>query len=185
MTDDEKYCAVINNDEKFDGVFFYAVKSTGIFCKPSCKSKIPKRKNICFFNNAKDAIIAGYRPCKRCRSDLENYNPLKEIAQKVKNIIDDKFDDSKSFNIEINKIGLSKRRIVEIFKQEFNMTLKNYINIKRMKKARMLFLETDKKIIEIAYEIGFNNLSSFYCFFKKQTGTTPNVFRKKQNKKIM
>ena len=76
--------AVCNSDENYDGLFFYAVKTTGIFCRPSCKSKIPKKENICYFTSAEDAEKAGFRPCKRCRSDLLAYEPMSEIAVEVK-----------------------------------------------------------------------------------------------------
>ena len=68
MTDQEKYQAVINNDANYDGVFFYAVKSTGIFCRPSCKSKIPNAKNLLYFDTAEEAIAAGFRPWQDQRS---------------------------------------------------------------------------------------------------------------------
>lgn len=84
MTKDEMWNAVCNSDENYDGLFFYAVKTTGIFCRPSCKSKIPKKENICYFTSAEDAEKAGFRPCKRCRSDLLAYEPMSEIAVEVK-----------------------------------------------------------------------------------------------------
>ena len=88
MTEDEMYEAVISNDGNYDGLFFYAVKSTGIFCRPSCKSKKPLRENVRFFKNAAEARAAGFRPCKRCRSDLLSYRPMEEIAGLVKRHLD-------------------------------------------------------------------------------------------------
>ena len=70
MMREEMWKAVSENDPSYDGILFYAVKSTGIYCRPSCKSKIPKRENVCFFDTAEKARAAGFRPCKRCRSDL-------------------------------------------------------------------------------------------------------------------
>ena len=84
MTEDEMYEAVITNDANYDGLFFYAVKSTGIFCRPSCRSKKPLRENVCYFSYAGEAMKAGFRPCKRCRSDLLSYHPMEEIAGMVK-----------------------------------------------------------------------------------------------------
>jgi AraC family transcriptional regulator of adaptative response / methylphosphotriester-DNA alkyltransferase methyltransferase len=89
MTGDQKWQAVLENDEHYDGLFFYGVKSTKIFCRPSCKSKPPLKKNIVYFETEKQAEQAGYRPCKRCRPDLLEYRPIKEIAEKVKLLLDE------------------------------------------------------------------------------------------------
>ena len=66
-TEDEMYAAVVASDTQFDGVFFVAVKSTGIFCRPGCTARTPLRKNVLYFKDAPDAIAAGFRACKRCR----------------------------------------------------------------------------------------------------------------------
>ena len=73
MTEPEMWEAVQRSDASYDGLFFYAVKTTGIFCRPSCKSKPPKRENLCYFASGEEARAAGFRPCKRCRSDLLEY----------------------------------------------------------------------------------------------------------------
>lgn len=84
MTSEEKWNCVIKNDISSDGKFFYAVKTTKIFCKPSCKSKTPLRNNVTFFNTKQQAINAGYRPCKRCRPDLLQFNPSDDLVIKQK-----------------------------------------------------------------------------------------------------
>lgn len=91
MTREDMWKAVADNDAAYDGIFFYAVKSTGIYCRPSCKSKRPKQENVCFFDTAAQAKAAGFRPCKRCRSDLPDYQPGREIAVKAKQLLDDSF----------------------------------------------------------------------------------------------
>ena len=170
--------AVIQNDSSYDGVFFYAVKTTGIYCRPSCKSKPPKRENLCFFLTAQEARAAGFRPCKRCRSDLLDYQPMREIAEKVKAKIDHAFAEQEKFNHELAEIGLSPRRVVEVFKAEYGVTPKAYSDSLRLKEAQRLLLDTDTKVIDIAYQIGFGSLTAFYSFFKKETGKTPNEYRK-------
>ena len=92
MTADEMYEAVINNDDNYDGLFFYVVLSTGIFCSPSCQSKKPLRENVRFFQNAGEAIEDGFRPCKRCRSDLLTYQPMKDIAETIKQHLDELYE---------------------------------------------------------------------------------------------
>src|SRR5688500_2631518 len=68
---DQMYDAVLRRDSSFDGVFFAAVRTTGIFCRPICSARTPLRKNVEFFASARDALLAGYRPCKRCHP-MEN-----------------------------------------------------------------------------------------------------------------
>lgn len=182
MTDNEKYEAVINNDASYDGIFFYAVKTTGIYCRPSCKSKPPKRNNICFYDKAEDAVKDGFRPCKRCRSDLLSYEPMKEIALQVKEMIDKLFAEVVSLNDKLGDIGISQKRMVEIFKDEYGMTPKSYTDTLRLQEAERLLKDTDNQVIDIAYSVGFSSISAFYRFFKEKKNISPNKFRK-ENKR--
>src|SRR5699024_9504338 len=87
--------AAISCDARYDGIFFYAVKTTGIFCRPSCKSRIPNKKNVSFFMNVAEAQDAGYRPCKRCRPDLESktYDPIQPVLDDTIQIIENHYDE--------------------------------------------------------------------------------------------
>ncbi|MDY0234929.1 MAG: Ada metal-binding domain-containing protein [Gudongella sp.] len=182
LTKDEMWKAVSENNINYDGMFFYAVKSTGIYCRPSCKSKVPKRTNVLFFDNANQAETAGFRPCKRCRSDILKYQPIKDIAKRTKNLIDDMFHLKYELNEEISQLGITQHRLREIFKEEYGVTLTKYISNLQLEEGKRLLVETDEKIIDIAYSIGFGSLSSFYRFFKKQTGKSPAVYRKESLK---
>ena len=83
MTDDERYTALVEKDAAYDGAFFAAVKTTGIFCRTTCTARKPKRENVCFYETIHDALSAGYRPCKICRP-LESANQIpKEIADLI------------------------------------------------------------------------------------------------------
>ena len=170
--------AVSENDDAYDGIFFYAVKSTEIYCRPSCKSKLPKRDNVGFFDTSIEAQVAGFRPCKRCRSDLCDYQPIKEIAQKVKKLIDEMWNEKHILDKQLENIGISNRRIVDIFKEEYGITLTEYIANLRLEEVKFLLKTTDDAIIDIAYSVGFGGLSSFYSFFKKRVGISPMVYRR-------
>ena len=111
MTEQEMWEAVQRSDASYDGLFFYAVKTTGIFCRPSCKSKPPKRENLCYFASGAEARAAGFRPCKRCRSDLLEYQPMREIAAEIKARLDKA--------ASLDDVGLTPRRMTDIFKQEY------------------------------------------------------------------
>ncbi len=182
MTQEKMWKAVSENDASYDGIFFYAVKSTGIYCRPSCKSKMPKRENVCFFDTAQQARAAGFRPCKRCRSDLSDYQPIKEIAEKAKRLLDDSFRKRCELNQELQHLGVSQRRMVEIFKEEYGVTLSEYVSNLRLAEIKRLLSDTDDEIINIAYSVGFGGLSSFYRFFKNGTGLSPAAYRKEHQK---
>lgn len=87
IQDMEKWQAVASCDSKYDGMFFYGVKTTGIFCRPSCKSRTPIRANVIFFDNVVNAIEAGFRSCKRCCPDKIVFEPDLELVKKVNHII--------------------------------------------------------------------------------------------------
>ncbi len=176
MTEQEMWEAVQHCDANYDGLFFYAVKTTRIFCRPSCKSKLPKRENLCYFKTAKEAEQAGFHPCKRCHSDLLDYQPMRDIAAEIK----EKIDNAGRLRPKTlsEHVGLSLRRVTDIFKHAYGMTPKEYADVLRLHTAQTLIVHTDKKIIDIAYLIGFSNLTAFNRFFKKQTGQSPTAYRK-------
>lgn len=180
MHREEKWKAVSTNDESYDGKFYYGVKSTGIFCRPSCKSKLPKEENITYFDTKDEAISAGYRPCKRCRPDLIDYQPVQELARDMKNIIDRGFLDKSNVFNELKKLGVSSKRSIEIFKEEFDLTPGEYADKLRLDEARILLFTTDIPIIEIAYELGFESISAFYTFFGKYHDISPREYRSKK-----
>ena len=175
MTEQGMWEAVKHSDASYDGLFFYAVKTTGIFCRPSCRSKLPKREHVRYFASAEQARAAGFRPCKRCRSDLLEYQPMRDIAWEVKQ----KLDAADSWK----EIGLTPRRLTDIFKQVYGMTPKEYTDARRLRAAEELLEGTEEKVIDIAYGTGFSSLSSFNRFFKKQTGKTPTEYRNSKGEK--
>ena len=138
MKEEQRWQAVITNDAAYDGAFFYAVDTTGIFCRPSCKSKRPKRDNVRFFTSALAAQQAGFRPCKRCRPDLLEYKPLDALAQKARATIDAGFAAPNMLVQQLGMLGASYQRIGEVFKQHYGTTLGEYAAQLRLNKAMAL-----------------------------------------------
>lgn len=183
MTEQEMWDAVERCDSDYDGLFFYGVKTTGIFCRPSCRSKTPKRDNVYFFANAEQARTAGFRPCKRCRSDLLEYRPMQDIAASVKKKIEQAVAAQETLAAALDAVGLTPRRLTDIFRDRYGITPKEYADSLRLKTAKRLLTDTDHKIIDIAYVSGFSSLSAFNRFFKSQTGQTPSAYRKAHQEK--
>ena len=170
MTEQEMWEAVQHSDAGYDGLFFYAVKTTGIFCRPSCRSKTPKRENLCYFASAEEAAASGFRPCKRCRSDLLTYQPMRDIATEIKARLDKA--------ASLDDVGLTPRRMTEIFKQEYGVTPKEYADSLRLRAAKEMLTGSSEKVADVAYQSGFSSLAAFNRFFKQQTGQTPIQYRK-------
>jgi AraC family transcriptional regulator of adaptative response / methylphosphotriester-DNA alkyltransferase methyltransferase len=168
MTDNERWKAVSENDKNYDGIFLYGVKTTKIFCRPSCKSKLPLKKNTVYFETKEEAEQDGYRPCKRCRPDILKYQPIEEIAEKAKLLIHAYFTERQKLARELERVGASYHRMANIFKEYFCMTPKDYYDNLRLVEAKNKLVNTDEKIINIAYDSGFQSLSAFYNLFRKK-----------------
>jgi AraC family transcriptional regulator of adaptative response / methylphosphotriester-DNA alkyltransferase methyltransferase len=176
-TDDEMWKATVDCDAGYDGKFFYAVKTVGVYCRPSCKSRTPLRRNVRYFETPREAEKAGFRPCKRCRPDLADYAPVLEIIRHTKELIDNYYHRRERLAEKMKQIGVTARHLAVIFKQEYGITPIQYSNQLRAAYAQKMLGETGASIIDIAGDIGFESLSAFYSFFRKHTGTTPKEYR--------
>jgi AraC family transcriptional regulator of adaptative response / methylphosphotriester-DNA alkyltransferase methyltransferase len=179
LNEDIKWQAVEQCSREYDGLFFYGVKTTGIFCRPSCRSREPKRGNVVFFDSASEAVSAGFRPCKRCRPDLLEYEPDDELIRKIKDIIDVHYSDRERIGIELKGLGMSSNRLSELFRIKCGLTPSKYAGKVRVAKAAELLAVSDRSITEIALLSGFQSISSFYELFRKEKGMTPQEYRKK------
>lgn len=178
LSDEQKWKAAIDCDSSYDGQFFYGVKTTGIFCRPSCKSKNPKRDHVIFFDTAKQGQTAGFRPCKRCRPDLLKFEPKVETMEGIKEIINEFYTDPKQLKEEIDGLGISKNSMIKLFQEQLGMTPVQYINKFKIEKAKELLLNSQDTILSIALQCGFGSLSTFYRFFRHLVSMSPTQYRK-------
>ncbi|WP_088227430.1 Ada metal-binding domain-containing protein [Desulfosporosinus sp. FKB] len=178
ISDDEKWRAVVNCDKNYDDIFLYGVTTTEIFCRPSCKSKIPVRTNVVFFKNATIAIEAGFRPCKRCCPD-KIVMPDLELVKEATEFFNNNFSKEINLNHFSKQLGISSNHFARLFKGQYGITPTQYITKLRVDKAIELLGQQDLNILEIAHLTGFISLSNFYKCFKEQIGLTPKELRER------
>ncbi len=154
----EKYDAVGRQDLRYEGVFITAVKTTGIFCRPSCKARKPKPENVIFYNTAQEAIQNGYRPCKLCKP-MENKG---ESPEYIKNIIKELEDNPflKIKDYDLRQRGIEPSHIRRWFKQHHNMTFHAYQRMLRINIAYSRIKKGDT-ITQSAFDSGYDSLSGF------------------------
>jgi len=179
---DSLWKAVIRCDERYDGFFYYAVKTTGIFCRPSCRSKTPKRENVEFFFSREEALRKGYKPCKRCRPDLQTstYAPNREWIQEVKKLLETEFDRPWTLQSLSKRIGISPHHLQRLFKKETGVSPKRFLERIRVQQAKRLLLSGNQNVTDICYTVGFSNPSRFYKVFREVAGCSPLEFKRRK-----
>ena len=124
------YQALVRRDSSYDGIFLVAVKTTGIFCRPTCPARKPQRVNVEFFATAQQALLAGYRPCKRCTPmDLHRRPPtwVRSILEQVDSDPAQRLTDA-----DVRALGIEPARVRRYFKEHYGMTFHAYHRARRM-----------------------------------------------------
>lgn len=170
LTDEIMYQASLDKDTSFEGVFFTAVKTTGIFCRPSCTARKPKIENVEFLKTSKECILKGYRPCKVCKP-LENLN---ETPVHIKELIDELSEDPsiKFKDYDLVKRGLEPNQIRRWFVKNHGITFQSYQRMFRINSA-FKKIQNGDSVTETAFEAGFESLSGFGDSFKSIFGVSP------------
>ncbi|MDH6357498.1 methylated-DNA--[protein]-cysteine S-methyltransferase [Parabacteroides sp. PF5-9] len=163
------YKAFLERDSSFEGVFVVGVKTTGIFCRPTCPAK-PKLENCEFFSSAGEAMQNGYRPCKVCKPLERVGNPPDGIKLLLKHLEENptvKIKDS-----DLQQMGLEPNQVRRWFLKNYKQTFHAY---QRMFRANNAFqrIQSEQNITDIAYDSGYDSLSGFGNMFKNVIGTSP------------
>jgi methylphosphotriester-DNA--protein-cysteine methyltransferase len=160
-----------NCDNSYDGKFYVCVKTTGIYCLPSCKARLPYKKNIHFVETRNEAIQEGFRGCLRCKSEF-----FPDVKPKWLNIVKDYLDTAIENKIDENdlvKLALADiSTIRRYFKNEYQLTPLAYHRRKRLQHAKDL-INNGSNYINAAYETGFESVSGFRDAFYKEFAQTP------------
>lgn len=174
---DEHWQAIIHNDSSYDDKFFYAVKTTGIFCRPSCKSRTPNKNNVRIFLNAKQALSERFRPCKRCKPNGSKL-PDEDWVTQITAYIDKHYREALTLEILADMCHGSPYHLQRTFKRMKGITPLEYIQQIRVAKAMHYLADTNLTIMEIGFTMGIPNTAHFATLFKKKTGYTPTEYRK-------
>lgn len=174
---DERWQAIVQNDSSYDDTFYYAVKTTGIFCRPSCKSRTPNRNNVRIFLNVQQALSEKFRPCKRCKPNGLRLPEEDWIAQ-ITEYIDNHYSETLTLAILANMCHGSPYHLQRTFKKMKGITPIEYIQQTRISKAMQYLTNTNHTIMEISFAVGIPNTAHFATLFKKKTGYTPTAYRK-------
>lgn len=161
------YAAVVRKDESFDGLFYTGVRTTGIFCRPSCRARKPKRENVQFFKAVKDALFAGYRACLRCKPLLSiGSHPawVKDLLSRVESR-----EGARLKDFELLQDGIDPARARRYFQEHFGMTFQAYSRTRRLSGA-LSQLRLGFDLDNTAADAGFESLSGFRDAFAKVFG---------------
>lgn len=131
LTDDERWKATVRRDRSADGTFLRAVLTTGIYCRPSCGARLPRRENVRFFDNCLAAERAGYRPCKRCRPDGQSISARHAAAIEDACRLIESSDTAPSLDVLARRADMSRFHFHRIFKLIVGVTPKVYANSRR------------------------------------------------------
>ena len=164
------YQASLEKNPQFEGVFFMGVKTTGIFCRPTCTARKPRPENVEFFQTSKDAILKGYRPCKVCKP-LENPDETPLYIQKILEEMREN-PSLKLRDYDLLQRGAEPATLRRWFQKNHGMTFHSFQRMFRLNTAFKKIQQGDN-IIEAAYESGFESLSGFNESFKSIFGASP------------
>ena len=176
------YRAHCDRDARYDGRFFTAVTSTGIFCRPVCPAVAPKPENCRFFPSAAAAITAGFRPCMRCRPESAPHSPawngVKTTVARALKLIEQGALEEHGVDQLAQRLGVGERYLRRLFAAHVGASPAAVARIRRARLARQLVADTARPLADIAFAAGFGSVRAFNAAFRRFYGAPPSAFRK-------
>lgn len=179
---EELWQAVQSRDAGFDGAFVFAVRSTGIYCRPSCPARRPRREQVIFFSLPEAAKQAGFRACRRCHPEKANAgDPQVELAQRVCRYIEAHLDDSLEEPLTLAvlgaQMGVSQYHLQRVFKRIMGITPRQYAEACRLGQLKTR-LKGGESVTSAMYNVGYGSSSRLYERAPAQLGMTPATYRR-------
>ena len=169
-TRDEMVDAFLNSDSSYDGLFYTAVRTTGVFCLPSCPARKPLPQNVEFFDSAREALLSGYRPCKRC-NPMEAPGAAPDWLRPLLDAIEQ--DPRRRWrDVDLRELGIEPARVRRHFQAKFGMTFQAYMRARRLG-AAFTEIRSGAEIDDVIFESGFESHSGFRSAFERVFGCPP------------
>ena len=174
---DRRWQAVVDRDASLDGTFVFGVSSTGIFCRPSCPAKRPRRQNVSFFDHALQAEQAGYRACLRCRPKAVDGNPQSALVRAMCRYIEQHVEDRLTLRLLAQEFRRSSFHLQRTFKSVLGVSPKAYIDACRLRQVKQN-LQAGHSVTTALYAAGYGSSSRLYERTATQLGMTPEKYRR-------
>ena len=169
-------------DPRFDGVFFVAITSTRIYCRPICPSRLARPERRRFFLSAAAAEGAGFRPCRRCRPELARGRAPVDAVARLAGQAADRIAagalNGRSVKVLAAQLGVSDRQLRRALHRELGAAPRDLAQAQRLSHATRLLTETTMPVIQVAYASGFQSLRRFNAAFRERYGTSPSAIRR-------
>jgi len=181
--DDGSYWqAVLERDAQFESAFVYAVRSTGVYCRPTCASRRPRRHQVAFFSSPEAAEQAGFRPCRRCRPRGEAADPRAAQARLVERLCReieaslDEGEEAITLATLSQRVGANPNQVQRRFKRVMGITPRQYADAKRLARLKSRLRE-GQNVTEALYEAGYGSSRALYERAPSRMGMTPATYR--------
>jgi AraC family transcriptional regulator of adaptative response/methylated-DNA-[protein]-cysteine methyltransferase len=176
-TDTEKWKAVVERDESKDGLFVFGVRSTTIYCKPSCPARHPNLEQVVFFSHPDEAERSGFRACKRCRPQEARTSARAELIQRTCAYIQANLDEKLTLENLSRQAGLSPFHFQRTFKKILGISPRQYVEARRLERVKRS-LTNGETVTNSLYDAGFTSKSRLYEKTLPQFGVRPGLFRR-------
>jgi len=177
LSEEDKWRSVLTRDHTYDGIFVYAVRSTGIYCRPSCPARRPKLEHVVFFSNTQDAEQSGFRPCKRCRPRDIGASPQVELVKRVCQYIKTNLEDKLTLSVLSTHFEVSPYHLQRTFKRIIGISPRQYIEAQRLARFKQKLKEGDT-VTKAMYAAGFTSRRRLYEKVSAKFGMNPSTYRR-------
>lgn len=179
---DIAYAALISRDSRFDGQIFVGVSTTGIYCRPICPARKPRKENCSFFPSSAAAESGGFRPCLRCRPEEAPGKAPVDRPTRLASVAAHAIEEGDTFDLTLDRLagnlGVSSRHLRRVFTQMFGVSPVRYAQTQRLLLARQLLAGSSLSVLDIAMTAGFGSVRRLNELFRNRYGSTPSSIRR-------